>query len=487
VTRTAPLLATCLAAVLAPATVDAAAAQHPPSSIFEDFYDVPAGAHAVTLCWGGDGTYDVDSYTIQRAKGVRPPRRNSPPIATLKGSRGKPPETCYESDGLKTDRAYTFRVVGHNEAGAGEAGIHTAAARVEGSYVLVPGATTVLVGSGENSYPQIAFSPGHGLHAVFDKFVAGTSRTGLYHSARGTGGWSKPGLLSSEFQDRHPHIAANARGDVVVGWNNYAEGPAYRFKPAGTNQFGPRTTFLDQPSDTLEALVLDRAGHIHALIDRYGYGIWSGRGLHYMTDASGNWTDQLIPDSVCGEPYDDLCVPPSLLAYDSVRDRVVLAEQYGGMRIGSKPASAAEFGPLSPMPEPDRRHLIAKSMTSSGGHVTLALRPLTHRQGAPSIEEPGPVYVMTDGRIEQLPEAGDDVPFFQVAAGSPDRVRLAWTRRSPSWDVSAQGVWTAERVRNRKTGRWALRSVRHRSVSRYDALLSLTVDARGRALAAYSR
>jgi hypothetical protein len=48
-------------------------------------------------------------------------------------------------------------------------------------------------------------------------------------------------------------------------------------------------------------------------------------------------------------------------------------------------------------------------------------------------------------------------------------------------------VWTAERVRNRKTGRWALRSVRHRSVSRYDALLSLTVDARGRALAAYSR
>jgi hypothetical protein len=479
VTRTALLLAACLAAILATAGV--AAAKRPLGTIFEDVYDTPAGAHAVEICWGGDGLEDMDSYTIQRAKGTRPPRARSRPIATLKGSGGNPPETCYTSTGLKTDVAYTFRIVGHSEAGETEPGIRTTAARVEGAYVLAPRSDTLLFHSAESSDAQIAFSPGHGLHAFFSKY------TGLFHSVRVKDGWSTPKVLAGEAYARHPRIAANAGGAAVVGWNNYMEGPGYRFKSAGEIGFGPRSTFPDQqPGDAIVGLVLDRAGHIHALIDRFDF-FSPERGLHYLTDSSGSWHDQLIPDSICGEPYDESCVPPSLLAYDPLSDQIVLVEQSSGMRIGSKPASASEFGPLERMPAPGAGHLIAQSLTVSGGRITMGLRPYMKRTSSPSILADGPVYVMTDGRIEKLPAAGEEAPFFLVAASSPDRVQLAWSRRSPSWDLGEQGVWTAERVRNAQTGRWSLRSVRHRSVSRYDVLLSLTVDARGRPLAGYTR
>jgi hypothetical protein len=234
------------------------------------------------------------------------------------------------------------------------------------------------------------------------------------------------------------------------------------------------------------ALVLDRAGHIHALVDRFDF-FSPSRGLHYLTNASGGWSDQLVPDSVCGEPYDESCVPPSLLAYDSVSERIVLVEQSGGMRIGSKPAGAAEFGPLESMSEPGNRHLIAQSLTSSGGRITMALRPYEKRTNSPSILQTGPVYVMSDGRIERVRAAGRDAPFFQVAASSPDRVELAWSRHSATWDVREQGVWTARRVRDRHTGRWSLRAVRQRTRSAYDALSSVTADARGRPLVAYVR
>jgi hypothetical protein len=42
-------------------------------------------------------------------------------------------------------------------------------------------------------------------------------------------------------------------------------------------------------------------------------------------------------------------------------------------------------------------------------------------------------------------------------------------------------------VRNRKTGRWSIRNLSHRSDSHYDELDSLTVTAAGRPLIGYLR
>jgi hypothetical protein len=48
-------------------------------------------------------------------------------------------------------------------------------------------------------------------------------------------------------------------------------------------------------------------------------------------------------------------------------------------------------------------------------------------------------------------------------------------------------MWTAESVRDPKTGRWSIQNMRHRTSSRYDRLTSLTVTATGQPLIAYTR
>jgi hypothetical protein len=94
---------------------------------------------------------------------------------------------------------------------------------------------------------------------------------------------------------------------------------------------------------------------------------------------------------------------------------------------------------------------------------------------------------MFGSHLVRVPGTTADDFNLLVAASSRDRVQLAWQRRSASWDLEQQGIWTAEGVRDKKTGRWSIGSIHHRTVSHYDRLSSLTVDARGRALAAYLR
>src|SRR5690349_6729400 len=122
-TRIALLIAACLAALVSAVAV-ADADNTPLGSIFEDISDFPSGPNGVDVCWGGDGTENVDHYTIQRAKGTQPPPSDSPPIATVEGKTG-----CYEALGLATGEPYTFRIVGRNEAGDSQPGTITVAAR----------------------------------------------------------------------------------------------------------------------------------------------------------------------------------------------------------------------------------------------------------------------------------------------------------------------------------------------------------------------
>ena len=77
-----------------------------------------------------------------------------------------------------------------------------------------------------------------------------------------------------------------------------------------------------------------------------------------------------------------------------------------------------------------------------------------------------------------------------VAASSRDVVQLVWERHSATWDRRQQGVWTAESVRDRKTGRWSIRNIRHRTDSHYDEIIEtnpLAVSAAGRPLIAFRR
>jgi hypothetical protein len=462
-------------ACLAASGAQAAANDQPLGSLFEDFQDSPLTATSVEFCWSGDGTENADSWAIRRAAGTAPPPSDAAPIATLPGGKGT---VCYKASGLVTDNPYTFSIVGHNETGDSNPGNFTLAARAAGNFVLVPGSTQRLPGSLEYNEPRLAFSQrGHRLHAVYLKLMPDKHAYGLYHSERGKGGWTKPQIVSPDsLMQLDVSFASNPAGTVVAGWNTSGKSPSYRVKRAGAARFGARHRLPNRkPGDNLDALAVDRRGHLHALVTRSGF--WPRPGLFYLTNASGRWRESAIPKSTCLTFNDGACERPSLLAYDPVTDGLVVVEQHNGIRIASKRADAPKFGPLRRATAANRRHLLATAVTSRGGRVTLGLRPL----------KGGGLYVWSSGRIARVPGTSSLDDGFLVAAASPDRVQLAWQRTSPAWNRKQQGIWTAQRALDRKTGRWSFGAARHRTDSAYDRLGALTVDARGRALAGYGR
>ena len=285
----------------------------------------------------------------------------------------------------------------------------------------------------------------------------------------------EPGLQAGLEPARRPR----GRLDTV------SKPPRYRIKRAGAHRFGPRRP-IPRPKlgDELEAIALDRAGNLHALVTRGAS--WPHPGLGYLTNASGRWRESRVSEHVCLALYG--CAKPSLLAYDSVLDRLVVLDQQEGIRIASKAARARSFGRFRPATAANRLDLVATSLTSRAGRTTVGLR---QRGG-------GALYVMTSGHLARVP--GTNVPpigtlglleggQFLVAAATRDWVQLAWqiTPTTPIWDRSEQGVWTASWSRSRRTGRWSIRRVRHRTLSAYDRLTSLTTDALGRPLLAYTR
>jgi hypothetical protein len=370
-------------------------------------------------------------------------------------------DTCYTATGLETDEPYTFSIVGSNEAGDSDPGNFTVAARRAGNFVL--GSADRLPGSEEYGEPRVAFT-GRRTHAIYMKLIPDKRRYGLFHSSRGGGDWSRAQLISGEdLMQLDVMLTAGARGMVVAAWNKSGKAPGYRVKRAGARRFGRVRRLPVDGADHLDAIALDRHGHLHAIV--------TGRGLRYMTNASGRWRASRIPDSRCRSLVDNACFRPSLLTYDAASDRVVVVEQHDEIRIASKRADARRFGRLRPVRAANRRDLVATSVTRAGRRTTLGLQ----QPGG------GPLYVQAGRRLMAVP--GTNVPSseLQVAAASPNRVHIAWRRTSPSWDRGEQGIWTAQLVGG------AIRGTRHRTRSAYDRLTALTTDGRGRPLLAYRR
>src|SRR4051812_19661783 len=477
-----------LATICAAVTLGAAApadAQLSAYGLFESgFDDSSPDATSVRICWGGDEASSSDSWYIRRAAGTTPPPADAQPEAVVPGGTEG---VCYTATGLETDAPYTFRITGHDASGESEPAFLTAAARDEGTFVLdgdhseeLPGALTARFGNAQ----LVVTARDHVWHAIYLGSRSGVF--GLLYTSRGKGGWTKPeqvGNLNSFPQQ----FASNAAGALAVAWDPDLEIPWYRLRTAGARHFGGRHTVLHtkpQSTDALElhpdGLALDRRGRLHLLLER------EGSGLHYASNGAGKWRDQAIPKTACAFYLYGPCTRRSFLTYDAVTDRIVVVEQQRrGLSIATKRASAKKLGAFHSLAAANESHLIATGLTARGNRITLGLE--SHVGTFPSESAAGPLYVMTNGRLARVPGTSANDWNLLVAASSPDRVQLAWQRRSTSWDRGQQGIWTAETVRDKATGRWSIRNVRHRTHSHYDRLTSLTVTATGRALVAYLR
>jgi hypothetical protein len=447
-----------LAAISLTAVAPQAAAQQP--SPIEDIEDIPVSATSVRLCWSGDGTEEIDTWTIRRAKGTEAPPADAEPVATQPGD-----QNCLTSTGMETDDAYTFSIVGTSDAGDTEPAAITVAARRAGNFVL--GTAAKLPGSGEYAFPRAVHTQGR-THAIYMKPVPGRRHQGIYASSRGAGGWTEPQLITGEdLLELDMELTANARGTVVAAWNKTGKAPKYRVKRAGASRFGHVRRLPVGRFDALNAIALDRDGALHVLVSRAG----GPKGVRYLTNAPGRWRESQIPDSRCRSFVDNDCVRPALLSYDPRSDRVVVVEQHDEVRIASKRADARRFGRLRPVRVANRNNLVATDVARSGRRTTLGL------------QKPGgsPLYVLSGRRLMAIPGTNRPAGELQVAAHSPNRVQVAWRRTSASWDRDEQGIWTAQLV-----GR-TIRAVRHRTDSAYDRLGSLETDRLGRALVAYRR
>jgi hypothetical protein len=446
--------------------------------IFEDFVDSPVDATSVKMCWAGDHTAEADSWTIRRAAGATPPPADAPAEATIPGGTQT---VCYTAAGLVTEAAYTFRITGHDAGGESEPGIFTVAARDAGSFVLSGGSSEKLPGSVDQGSPKVAVTTrDRRWHALYWRVNVPSNGYWLYHSTRSKTGWTAPELLGTAHTVQDDWLVANG-GSLMAAWDSYIYRPQYRITPSG-RRFGPGHSVPTR--DDLDGVALDRRGRVHLLLVRFP-GDFSQQRLVYLTNASGRWREQQVQAPPCDHvSLPPGCLPAPLLTYDPVTDRLVAVTQFKSVELATKRASARKFGPFRAVAAANKLGLDATSLTAHGGTIALGLESDSGRypeQGR------GPLYAMIGGQLVRVPgTTADDFNLF-VAASSRDRVQVAWQRRSATWDLAQQGIWTAEGVRDKKTGHWSIQSISHRTVSHYDHLSSLTVDARGRALAAYIR
>jgi hypothetical protein len=445
------------------------------NDIFEDFTDSPVSATSVRICWAGDQTAQSDSWTIRRAAGASPPPPDAPAEAVIPGGTEG---VCYTATGLVTDAAYTFRITGHDASGDSEPGIITVAAREPGSFVLSGGSSEKLPGSVDQGSPKVAVTTGdRRWHAMYWRVNVPSHGYWLYHSTKGKTGWTAPELLGTAHTVQDEWLVATG-GSLMAAWDSYIYSPRYRIKPPRGNSFGAGHSAPTH--DDLDAVALDRRGRVHLLLITKAS---DPQKLVYLTNASGRWREQRILSPPC-ELYAPGCLPPPLLAADPVTDRLAAVTQFGTVNLATKRASARKFGPFRPIAAANKLDLAATSLTSRGGTTAIGFESNSGRLPSEGV---GPLYAMFGSHLVRVPGTTADDFNLLVAASSRDRVQLAWQRRSASWDLEQQGIWTAEGVRDKKTGRWSIGSIHHRTVSHYDRLSSLTVDARGRALAAYLR
>jgi hypothetical protein len=444
------------------------------------FDERPADATSVNLCWGGEDTSPYASWNVRLAAGTTPPPADAP-AATVTGD---PHGACYTATGLATDEPYTFRITGNSSSGESDPAFHTLAARSPGTFVLNGGSREKF--PWETAFLQLAVTTkDRRWHAIFPfeaKTESGPFRWTFY-STREKNGWTNPALTAGSLQSV---LAANA-STVAVTWSDELARyrTRYRVRAAHASAFGARRTVPGaNERDRVFASALDRRGHLHLL----SYGRRTDGGAVYASNASGKWRRQVIP-LAWGCNYSAFlgsCAAPPLLTHDAATDRIVVVSQgVHRVRIASKRASAIKFGALHALTDVNKRHLSATSLTSRADRITLGLAS----KPADDLGRPakGPFYVWTGGQLVRVPGTTANDENLLASASSPSRVKLAWRRGSEAWDRREQGIWTAESVRNPRTGRWSIRNIRHRSDSHYDVLDSLAVTAAGRALVAYRR
>ncbi|MEA2469279.1 MAG: hypothetical protein QOE38_277 [Thermoleophilaceae bacterium] len=448
-----------------------------------EFFETPVSATSVRLCWGGEQRSPYDSWYVRYTAGTTPPAADAPPNATVPGDADG---ACYTATGLVTDEPYTFRITGHSSSGESGPAFHTLAARIPGTFLLD--------GSSRERLPWDTYSMQLAVtgqdrrwHAIFP-FAAKTEHGAFewtFYSTREKSGWTQPQLVAGSLNSV---LAANA-STVAVAWSDELRRyrPRYRLKTSGESSFSSlRTVPHARKGDNYEGSVLDRRGHLHVL----SYSRRTDGSALYRSNASGKWRAQVIPTAWgCTVPLAFPCPEAPMLAYDAVTDRiVVLSQGMGRVRMASKRASAARFGALHAIAAVNKRHLSATSLTSHADRITLGLASQPGEYL--SSRGVGPFYVWTKGQLVRVPSTTADDEGLLVAASSRDLVKLAWERHSTTWDRRQQGIWTADSARNKKTGRWSIRNIRHRTASHYDEIIEtgpLAVSAAGRALIAFRR
>jgi hypothetical protein len=451
------------------------------------FYESPESATSVRLCWGGgeaEGPSPYDSWHVRYAAGTKPPAADAPPNATIPDTQG----ACYTATGLATEEPYTFRITGRSSGGESPPGFHTLAARIPGTYVL-DGSSPERLPWDTYSMQLAVTGKDRRWHAIFP-YAAQTDQgpqEWAHYATREKSGWTEPQLVAGSLDSV---IAANA-STVAVAWNDELRRyrPRYRLKALRASSFSaPRTVPHASSHDEYAGAVLDRGGHLHLL----SYGRRTDGGAVLWSNASGRWRENVIPaaqgcGSVVVEPP---CPVGPLFAYDAATDRVVvLAQGYRRVRIASKRASAARLGALHSLSAINKRRLIASSLTSRANRITLGLGSKVDTSN-PGGRLVGPLQVWTSGQLVRVPGTTANDSHLLVAARSRNVVKLVWERQSPTWDRRQQGIWTAESVRNKRTGRWSIRNMRHLTHSHYDTIIEtnpLAISAAGRALTASSR
>jgi hypothetical protein len=444
------------------------------------FYERPAGATSVSLCWGGESLSTYESWVVRVAAGTTPPSADATPVAVVPG---EPTGACYTGSGLAAGEPYTFRITGQSADGESAPAFHTLAGRVPGMFVL-NGSAQERLPWGDSPLQLAVTSKDRRWHAIFAYAPPAEHRDLLeiFYSTRAKDGWTQPEPVGG---NEDAVLAANAT-TVAVAWNDWLARyrPRYRLRTGHATAFGARRTVpLGTGYDRVADAALDRRGHMHLLT----FGLAQGTAVRYASNASGKWREEPIPQlGACdrGQFYAH-CIHPPLLAYDAVSDRIAVVAQNKGVRIATARASAKKLGPFRVARAVNRRHLDATSLTTCANRITLGLE--SQPEGTYPSQASGPLYVATDGRVVRVPGTSANDWGVLVAARSADRVILAWMRRSPTWDRSEQGIWTAESVRDPDTGRWSIHRIRHVTHSHYDTLTSLAVTAAGRPLVAYTR
>jgi hypothetical protein len=224
-------------------------------------------------------------------------------------------------------------------------------------------------------------------------------------------------------------------------------------------------------NDGVHSLVLDRAGHAHALVDTLA-------GLSYVSNAGGRWRVQSV--ALIERSY-----APILLRYDRATNALVLlavGPAADDLRVATKRPRQGRFGPwrswyLSPSPD---QTFSLSSAAADAGRLVAAVT--TWRAAGGAWGQPMLLSGPVTGRATAQAIRGTVLESLSpIVAVRGHRVHVAWTRATELPGHPAEGVWSSGGRWDADRGRWVLSRPERRTVSAYDRMLDLDVGSHGRA------